>query len=431
MFLLTVVLCLLACQSQANVILNLRDGSQIEMESYQIFYPGSPTEALTEPITAELVNSATEGKFFLWTDDVAMEDVILEAQNTGSVGAVITSKISVGGYLGYHVNQPDIARQVSIPITEVGGSKQRDLLWKLYKNDSIASATILPDSAENPWYIVMSSPWQFVWIALMVAFSVVNIILAIIKIVQFVRSYGGCKNAIVFYILPIEIFSNIIRILASLDMFGNNRFYPHWFSTALGELSFPFVLASLLLFILFWHEMMTTESVVIHPFINKMRIPFYVVSGLVLALQIVRIIVFSLNVMDGSSFITSIVYLALALFIVIFYYITGIKLIKRLKLSKKMGRAVHLRRSTIKVLVNGFLIFSFVVLTIVFTMGSESSPAGWVTMWFILFALLNATSLVNILAFESASSKSGSSRTTEKQLSQVGAGSSTHSNSTI
>jgi hypothetical protein len=87
-------------------------------------------------------------------------------------------------------------------------------------------------------------------------------------------------------------------------MFGNNRFYPHWFSTALGELSFPFVLASLLLFILFWHEMMTTESVVIHPFINKMRIPFYVVSGLVLALQIVRIIVFSLNVMDGSSFIT-------------------------------------------------------------------------------------------------------------------------------
>ena len=40
MFLLTVVLCLLACQSQANVILNLRDGSQIEMESYQIFYPG-------------------------------------------------------------------------------------------------------------------------------------------------------------------------------------------------------------------------------------------------------------------------------------------------------------------------------------------------------------------------------------------------------
>ncbi len=87
-------------------------------------------------------------------------------------------------------------------------------------------------------------------------------------------------------------------------MFGNNQFYPHWLSTALGELSFPFVLSSLLLFILFWHEMMTSESVVVHPFIHKMRIPFYVVSGVVLALQIVRIVVFSLNVMDGSSFIT-------------------------------------------------------------------------------------------------------------------------------
>ena len=80
-------------------------------------------------------------------------------------------------------------------------------------------------AAENPWYVVMSSPWQFVWIgniqpfrkalcanyiiAFMVAFSVVNVVLAVIKIVQFVRAYGGCKHAIVFYVLPIEIFSNI------------------------------------------------------------------------------------------------------------------------------------------------------------------------------------------------------------------------------
>jgi hypothetical protein len=54
--------------------------------------------------------------------------------------------VGVGGYLGYHINEPDIARQLTIPITEVGGAKQRDLLWKLYRNDSIANATILPDS---------------------------------------------------------------------------------------------------------------------------------------------------------------------------------------------------------------------------------------------------------------------------------------------
>eukprot|EP00029_Vermamoeba_vermiformis_P006745 TRINITY_DN2720_c0_g1_i2.p1 TRINITY_DN2720_c0_g1~~TRINITY_DN2720_c0_g1_i2.p1 ORF type:complete len:456 (-),score=20.21 TRINITY_DN2720_c0_g1_i2:47-1243(-) len=396
------------------------------MESYQIFYPGSPTEPLTEPITAELTNSAAEGKFLLWTDDNALEKVIFQAQKAGSIGAITTWKISVGGYLGYHVNDPSIALQVTIPITEVGGSKQRDLLWKLYQNDSIATATILPDTAENPWYVVMSSPWQFVWIAVMVAFSVVNIVLAIIKINQFVRAYGGCKQAIVFFVLPLEIFSNVIRIVASLDMFGNNRLYPYWLTTALGELSFPFVLSSLLLFILFWHEMMTREAVVLHPFIDKMRIPFYAVSGFILALQIVRIIVFALNIMDGSSFITSIVYLVIAVFIVVFYYVTAIKLIKRMQMSKKLGRAVNLKRSTIKVLINGFLILAFVVLTIVFTMGSESSPAGWVTMWFILFALLNATSMVNIMAFES-STKGSSSRTTEKQLSQVGTTSSAHS----
>jgi hypothetical protein len=199
------VLFLLACQARANIIFTLHDGTQIEMESFQIFYPGSPTEPLNEPITAELADSAIEGKFFLWTDDNAMESILLDAQNVGSIGAIITSKISVGGYLGYHINEPDIARQLTIPITEVGGAKQRDLQWKLYRNDSIANATILPDTAENPWYVVMSSPWQFVWIAFMVAFSVVNMVLAVIKIVQFVRAYGGCKHAIVFYVLPIEL----------------------------------------------------------------------------------------------------------------------------------------------------------------------------------------------------------------------------------
>lgn len=47
---------------------------------------------------AELANAAVEGTFFLWTDDVAMEDVILAAQKAGSVGAVITSKISMSIY---------------------------------------------------------------------------------------------------------------------------------------------------------------------------------------------------------------------------------------------------------------------------------------------------------------------------------------------
>ena len=112
------VLFLLACQARANIIFTLHDGTQIEMESFQIFYPGtrcrceillfatkccrfsinisigSPTEPLNKPITAELADSAIEGRFFLWTDDNAMESILFDAQNVGSIGAIITSKIS-------------------------------------------------------------------------------------------------------------------------------------------------------------------------------------------------------------------------------------------------------------------------------------------------------------------------------------------------
>jgi hypothetical protein len=65
----------------------------------------------------------------------------------------------------------------------------------------------------------------YIYIAFMVAFSVVNMVLAVIKIVQFVRAYGGCKHAIVFYVLPIELFSNISMYynIVMIATFGNDK----------------------------------------------------------------------------------------------------------------------------------------------------------------------------------------------------------------
>jgi hypothetical protein len=79
------------------------------------------------------------------------------------------------------------------------------------------------------------------------------------------------------------------------------------------EFSFPFALAAYLLFTLYWHEMMTNATVIVHPFITKMRIPFFVVSALLVSLQVIRTVIrsvttleFNFNIVTGtfnSSFI--------------------------------------------------------------------------------------------------------------------------------
>jgi hypothetical protein len=56
-----------------------------------------------------------------------------------------------------------------------------------------------------------------------------------------------------------------------------------------------------MLFSLYWHEIMTSSSIIVHPFIVKMRIPFFVFSGLLLVMQIALILVGTLSVGDFAT----------------------------------------------------------------------------------------------------------------------------------
>ena len=95
-----------------------------------------------------------------------------------------------------------------------------------------------------------------------------------------------------------------VRIAALIDIFGVFNIYTERTFAALTELSFPFAISSYMLFVLYWHEMMTNSSIVVHPFITKMRIPFFVTAGVLLLLQIVRTILRNITPLDNLSLVT-------------------------------------------------------------------------------------------------------------------------------
>lgn len=87
-----------------------------------------------------------------------------------------------------------------------------------------------------------------------------------------------------------------VRIIGLVDIFGVYAIYRELTFWSMYFLSFPFVISSIMLFLLYWHETMTSSSIIVHPFIVKMRIPFFVTAGVLLLLQIAVILTGVFNV---------------------------------------------------------------------------------------------------------------------------------------
>jgi hypothetical protein len=159
-----------------------------------------------------------------------------------------------------------------------------------------------------------------------IAFSATNIALCIWKLREFISFYGGFRTSIACYVLLIELIGSIskgtrntralsdiyndtnnidfytVRVIYGINLACYNAF-PARVSDIFSSISYPFAFSSYLLFTLYWHEMMTTSSVIVHPFIVKMRIPFYVICAALLSLDIVRIIMMYTAYWEGMPFL--------------------------------------------------------------------------------------------------------------------------------
>jgi hypothetical protein len=115
----------------------------------------------------------------------------------------------------------------------------------------------------------------------------------------------------------------------------------------------------------------------------------------------------------------------------VFYIITGAKLLRRLSGSKSLGRAVRLRKTTVKILITGGFLVAFIVFGAMFVSGFVYYPNNFISIWYSIWAVLNAASMTNILAFEmprGASSKGFSSGSSSK-VTVVTSASATHNSS--
>jgi hypothetical protein len=122
---------------------------------------------------------------------------------------------------------------------------------------------------------------------------------------------------------------------------------------------------------------MTTTSIVVHPFIVKMKIPFFVLGGVLLLLQLAVILVRAF-MLTNFYVVANIIYLVLNALVVVFYLVTGIKLLQRMFETKRIGlrRVQHLKKTTLHVLIAAGFLLILEVVAILFPLKVATTPIG-------------------------------------------------------
>jgi hypothetical protein len=94
---------------------------------------------------------------------------------------------------------------------------------------------------------------------------------------------------------------------------------------------------------LFRHEIVTDASITIHPFLSRLKVPFFVITIFLLAAHI--IIVLTGYYLDfGVTLPISITFLVISLGFLIFYIITAFQISAKMKASSKIRRVKRLNR---------------------------------------------------------------------------------------
>lgn len=82
---------------------------------------------------------------------------------------------------------------------------------------------------------------------------------------------------------------SIVRLLYSIDPFQIHGLYSDKTNVALLDNSLPLLHIAAILVVFYWYEMMNNASLEVSTFISRMKIPFFILSGLIVVVHVVRL----------------------------------------------------------------------------------------------------------------------------------------------
>jgi len=243
---------------------------------------------------------------------------------------------------------------------------------------------------------------------------ILGVCLTIYKLVKFSQTRGTFSKGIPEICLILMLISNALRAVEMIgDPLSLRRIYPYRLSTILWTLPYPFIIISSLLMSMYWMEAMSKSSLEILNFLAKLRIPFYTLSAVIGAMEIVSdvIRVAAFEASRIANIVSGVFYLFIVTALSIFYMITCVKLLKKMKESQALqSRTKFLRKITYLILASAIMLFiSDITIAVRIPPQIGGDINGWTAVNFTMILPSVAGTICQIMVFNPKSSKSSKS----------------------
>lgn len=286
----------------------------------------------------------------------------------------------------------------SFPLFEITLSQNKSMDgW--YHNQS--KITVLLDYNPNPWDKTFSIALPIVGIFILVASGIICVMACWKLTLLIIRD--GFQLSIAQVVLWINVIGCLLRMIyGASDPFAAFETTNFLYSQIFLSISYPAAVAGSLLISLYWHEMIKKTGNRVNMFLDRMRIPFIIITAFMFAFELVtatlRGALYSFAIMlylDGAM------YVIVSLAVFIFFVVTRYRLQKVFDkinsgLGSRRGQRLTLATFQLQAIVV-LLMFFMVLLLIIGTTGLLMTPISFPILFFLLYLTLILTSLFQVL----------------------------------
>jgi hypothetical protein len=325
---------------------------------------------------------------------------------TAIVLSQLSSPLNIPGYL---VFAWDGGKSSSIPLPSVIISLPGRLTLQQYLSKGYNITVRVTSGDYNPWLDVADSGVMIFYSVFLGGFALSVIIIALVKFITLVR-YRGCHLTLPHLVLCFEIVGNADRLVAvTVDPLQLRIVFPFVVNQMLFTTSWPFTILTTILLTFYWHELIYKTDVRVNTFLNKLKIPFWIIAVVLIAVE------FTISLLRGLAFelgpliiVVGVVYVVINTTAVIFFFVTGIKITKLLRKGAHLHsrRVRNLNKTTAYIYVSSIGIIIWIICIV---LGGLTPlfwiPWGYFSLWFIAFFVLIFISLSQVLAIHTPKPK--------------------------
>jgi hypothetical protein len=399
----------------------------------QFFAPitGLLVDATSNEVNGNIAYLAEVPKSQFWTR-------IFELKSRGVIGVVSGAIYPVPGQDFCTWTGEDVS-QIDFPIAAVFHEDIEDLHSELLNGEQIL---ITMTSEGNPWAdAIITVSTVIVFRVILGGFAASLAIFGSYKLAVFIK-HQGSKFNIPQVVLALEVVANLWRVMyLTVDPLGCSFVYGSAVNSFTDTVSIPYPTATFVLISFYWYEIVTDASIMIYPFLNRLKIPFFVITFILIAMDMtLSLLGFYLEFSTSTP--TSIIYLIISVALLAFYVVTLVKVMGRMRISKEVrGESKKFRRLSdvnTKMILNAVGRLCVIIVGIAYVFPAVNrQPVPYVVIWAFLYFTLNVDSLMRLILFDtpkgstSSSSKPTGSATETKLTTRNSSPSLVQSQSTI